>query len=135
MRNVHPDRMHFAQCFPWVLFGLTVVGVLQDVSLTACSRDLDVAEFFCGVGSIWLAGKTAGYNAVGFDKFRVPGVTDSVTDPSACEDILSPAGFLNAVRLVLRLKVRGLLWLAPMCNSFCYLALSRTQRKAWNKFV
>ena len=134
MPSVHPDRIHFAQSFPWVLFGLTVIGVLQDVSLTACSRDLDVAEIFCGVGSIWLAGKTAGYNAAGFDKWRVPGVTDSI-DSSACEDILSPAGFLNAVRLVLRLKVHALLWLAPMCNSFCFLNLSRTNRKAWNSFV
>ena len=88
MERAHPDRMTFAQSFPWVLFGWTVSGVLQDVSLTACSRDLDVAEVFCGVGSIWLAGKTAGYNTVGFDKSRVPGITDSDTDLSTCEDIL-----------------------------------------------
>jgi hypothetical protein len=135
MRNVDPDRMHFAQNFPWVLFGLTVVGVLLDESLTACARDVDIAELFCGVGSIWQAGKAAGYNAVGFDKSRVPGVTDSLADPSTCEDILSPAGFLNAVRLALRLKPHGLLWLAPMCNSFCYLALSVTRRKAGNAYV
>ena len=135
MRNVHPDRMRYAQSFPWVLFGWTVMGVLQDVSLIACSRDLDVAEIFCGVGSIWQAGTAAGYNAVGFDKARAPGVTDCLTDPSACEDILSPAGFLNAVRVVLRLKVRGLLWLAPMCNSFCFLAMSRTRRYVWNGFM
>ena len=111
------------------------MGVLQDVSLTACERDVDIAELFSGVGAIWQAGKTAGYNAVGFDKFRVPGVTDSLADPSLCEDMLSPAGFLNAVRLVLRLKERGLLWLAPMCNSFCFLAVSVTQRKPCNAFV
>ena len=87
MRDVYTDRMHVAKSFPWVLFGLTVLGVLQDESLIGCSRDLDVAEIFSGVGSIWLAGKAAGYNAVGFDRSRVRGVTDSYTDPSACEDI------------------------------------------------
>ena len=135
MHNGHPDRMQYALSFPWVLFGWTVMGVLQDASLTACSRDLDVAEIFCGVGSIWQAGAAAGYHAVGFDKVRVPGVTDCPTNPSACEDILSPAGFLNAVRVVLRLKARGLLWLAPMCNSFCFLALSCTQRNVSNGFM
>ena len=135
MHSVHPDRIHFAQSVPWGLFGLIVSGVLQDVSLTTCSRDLDVAEVCCGVGSIWLAGETAGYNAVGFDKSRVPGMTDSCEDPSACEDILSPAGFLNAVRLVLHLKICALLWLAPMCNSFCFLNLCNTQRKACNTFM
>ena len=135
MRDVYPDRIHAAHSFPWVLFGLTVVGVLQNIPLTTCERDLDVAELFCGVGAIWQAGQAAGYNAVGFDKSRVPGITDAIADASTCEDILSPAGFMNAVKLVIRLKQRGLLWLAPMCSSFCWLSLSVMKRRRNNNYM
>ena len=80
MHDFNPGRKHAACDFPWVLFGLTVLGVLQDVSLTDCMRDLDIVELFCGVGVVWQAGRTAGYHAVGFDKARVPGVTDTLAD-------------------------------------------------------
>ncbi len=120
--------------FPWTLFGVSVAAALQDDGLRRLPRDLDCAEVFCGVGSVWRAAERAGKRAEGYDRNRVPGVTDC-SDNVACEDILTHAGFRTALKLVFRLKVGALLWLAPMCNSFCFLALSLTRRAAANDFV
>ena len=35
---------------------------------------------------------------------------------------------------MLRLKIGGLLWLAPVCSSFCWLSLSQTKRSPENDF-
>ena len=39
-------------------------------------------------------------------------------------------GFLNAVRLILRLKPRGLAWFGVPCNSFSYMPSSQ-HRRSW----
>ena len=97
-----------------LIFGLTVSSVLDSASE---QRNLDVAELWSGVEAIVSAARVAGLTAEPFDKFRVPGVTDT-DDPDTTEDILLEAGFRRALRLVLRLRPGGLLWMAPVCSSW-----------------
>jgi hypothetical protein len=134
LRRMDSDRLRLAQGFPWTVFGLTVTSVLQGEALAEQLRDCDCVEIFSGCGSVWRAAQQAGKKAQGYDKHRVPGVTDQHAG-SMNENILTRAGFLHALTLVLRLCPRGLLWLAPMCNSFSWLALSVTMRAAHNSYV
>ncbi len=128
------SRQQRVDSFPWTLFGFSIAATLQDDALRRLPRDLDCAEMFSGVGSVRRAAEQAGKRAEGYDKNRIPGVTDCSNNP-ACEDILTRAGFMTALKLVFRLTPGGLLWLAPMCNSFCFLALSSTRRAVANNFV
>lgn len=106
------------------VFGLSVSQVLESAP---DGRDLDVVELWSGVGSIVSAAKAAGLAAAPFDKHRDHGVTDTA-DPSTTEDILLEAGFLRALGLVLRLRLGGLLWMAPVCSSWIFLNLAQTKR-------
>jgi hypothetical protein len=64
----------------------------------------------------------------------MPTVTDN-PDDALCENILQRAGFKNAMRLVLRIKVGGLLWMAPVCKSWNgFLNISRTRRRKGNQY-
>ena len=107
-----------------LIFGLTVSSVLDSANE---QRDLDVAELWSGVEAIVSAARVAGFTAEPFDKFRVPGVTDT-DDPDTTEDILLEAGFRRALSLVLRLRPGGLLWMAPVCSSWIFLNLKNTMR-------
>ena len=132
MSTSSKSRLEAAEAFPWVVFGWTIQGALAD-PLAGGARDLDCAELFCGVGAIWLAAQRAGLTAVGYDMNRVPGETDS--DGPRSENIVCQAGFMNALSAILRLRPGALLWLAPMCNSFCWLALSKTRRFKSNNYI
>ena len=107
-----------------LIFGLTVSSVLDNASE---ERDLDVVELWSGVEAIVSAARVAGFRAEPFDKFRIPGVTDTA-DPDITEDILLEAGFRKALSLVLRLRPGGLLWMAPVCSSWIFLNLKNTMR-------
>ena len=50
---------------------------------------------------------------------------------SAARDILSPAGFITALILVLRLCVGGCLYMAPVCSSWVWINRSTSGRKPW----
>ena len=80
---------------PHVLRSFTFLGwTLQaalDLPAANEARRRQVAELWCGVGSIWRAGAEMGYEAIGYDKARLPGVTDS--EGPLCEDITTPSGF------------------------------------------
>ena len=115
------------------LFGLTVLAVCADPDFVSRPRDLHVVEIFAGVGSVVLAARQAGLQAVAFDKSRVLGRTDDPEGPT-CEDLTTRRGFLNAVGLVIRLRVGGLLWLAPACASWVWLNLSNTRRSVANDY-
>ena len=52
--------------------------------------------------------------ALPFDKDRVPGETEDT------EDITSRVGFLRALGYDMRLKIGGLLHMAPVCSSFVF---------------
>ena len=104
---------------PHVLHSLAFLGwTLQaalDLPAANKPRRRQVAELWCGVGSIWRAGARRGYEAIGYDKARIPGVTDSAGPLS--EDITTPSGFLNAIHVVLSLVPGGLLWQGTDCSS------------------
>jgi len=112
------------------VFGWTVQYALA--RFRSAPRYRDVVEIFSGVGAIMGAASDQGFQAAGFDKFRVPGQTDG-PGPSS-EDLCTEAGFLNALALVATLRVGGLLWLAPVCASWIWLNLRRTMRRFDNQF-
>ena len=85
------------------------------------ARDLACVEVFSGAGSIWRAFQGAGFAAASFD---------ILDDPM--QDVCMEKGFLALARLVLRLAPGGLLWVAPMCNSFSWLCMSTTGRDDFN---
>ena len=97
-----------------------------------CGRDLDVVEIFSGVGSVHAAAIEAGYKAIAMDKDRIPKCTEIAG--LHCENLLMLDGFENAIRLVRRLKVGGLLVAAPQCSSFvppCRAQHQRCEKNLW----
>ena len=112
------------------LYSQSAAVAAADVS---SHRDLDTVEFFSGVGSIVEAARLKGLAAQGYDKQREPGVTDK--PGPRCEDITTEAGFLNAVRLLQRIRPGGLAWFAPMCNSFNWLCRHQSARQQHNQWV
>ena len=113
---------------PIVLWGFTVASVLSDPEFASLPRDLDVVELWSGVHSLGLACRARGLRAQPFDKKRSDGVT------GVSEDILTRDGFLNALRLVMRLIIGGLLWEAPVCASMGFPNSSNCKRTADNPF-
>ena len=103
--------------------GHTIGEFLDDV---AVERDVSVLEFWAGVGSVAGSAAERGLVSHAIEKDAAP--------HDAKFDLLSAIGFLHAVALVLRLKIGGLLWLAPVCSSFCWLSLSQTKRSPENDF-
>ena len=114
------------------LFGFTALSLLADPRFASSPRDLDIVELFSGVGSIAQAAQRLGFAAQAFDKGRCPPNSNSPLSP-ACEDLTVPAGFFNAAALVVRLRVGGLLWMAPVCASWVFYNVSRTKRSASNQ--
>jgi len=113
-----------------LVFGWTVQDALA--RFISAPRYRDVAEIFSGVEAIVRAANDQGFQAAAFDKCRVPGQTDGPGRLS--EDLCTEAGFLNALTLVATLRVGGLLWLAPVCASWIWLNLHRTQRRSANQY-
>jgi len=113
------------------MFGLNLLAVLA--AATSITRDLDVTEVFAGAGRITQEARRLGLRAQAYDKARIPGVTDSGSD-ALTEDIVTKSGFERAVQLVLRLRVGGLLWLAPLCSSWVFYNVSRTKRCKSNEY-
>ena len=95
-------------------------------------RNIDVVELWSGCQSICNAARLGGYVARPFDKHRSPGVTDVPGEHN--EDITTKPGFNKALGLVLGLRENGLLWMAPVCSSFCWLNLSNTKRSKENTY-
>lgn len=115
------------------MFGWTLQSLVLLASLQALGRDLDVVELFSGAGHITSAAQHRGFAAQGFDKARIPGSTD--TGMALSEDIITRSGFMRAVHLVWRLRVGGLLWLAPLCSSWVFYNVSRTKRCKANGYM
>jgi hypothetical protein len=111
--------------------GWTVERILTESRWQHLHRDLMVVELWCGVMSIVTAARSVGLPAEGFDINRIPGVTDDAMSEKS-ENIISLKGFLNAVKLVLRLAPQGLLWMAPVCSSWIFLNSSNTHRRKSN---
>jgi len=119
---------------PLRIFDLTVDAVLSVPAWTQVPRDLACIEVFSGVGSVTSAALARGFAASSYDKNRVPGTTDCPQSPR-CEDITTEVGFKNTVRLVMRLRVGGLLWLAPVCSSWGFMNSSHCKRHASSGYI
>ena len=115
-----------------LVFGLSINAVLHS-DIANVARDLDVVDGFCGEGAIHKCAAQQGFRAEAFDKFRVPGVTDSCFSHS-CEDMTLEIGFQRVLRLVLRLRIGGLLTMGSPCSSFVQLNAKNCKRKACNDF-
>lgn len=113
-----------------VLFGFSVQDVLQSNALTSLPRNLDVLELWSGQATVCNAARNRGLAAEPFDKIRIPGKTDR--PGRECEDILHKDGFMKALKLVMRLKPRGLLWQGTQCSSFVFADSSNCKRKRGN---
>ena len=50
------------------------------------------------------------------------------------QDMALVLGFLNALKLMLRIKPKGLAWLAIPCNSFSFMSSSQHQRSFWHPY-
>lgn len=87
-------------------------------------RDLACLEVFSGAGSIWRAARAAGFATASFDILQDP-----------AQDVCVEGGFLALAQMVLRLVPGGLLWVAPMCNSFSWLCMSTTGRSSFNGYA
>jgi len=111
----------------------TVEAAAADVGT---ERDIDCGEFFQGDepdgGSIVRAARIAGFRSRGYDIKRQPGVTDQPGPGS--EDITTREGFLNALLLLLRVRAGGLVWFAPMCNSYNWLCRKQSGRSVRNGY-
>ena len=110
------------------VFGYTVASALA--SFADVPRDLEVVELWAGVASVAGAAVAGGVPAASFDVRRQPGVTDAPGPES--EDIITEPGFRNALRLVGRLRNRGLLWMAPVCSSWGFANSANTGRRQGN---
>jgi hypothetical protein len=93
---------------------------LRSVLQTAAegtARDCSYCELFAGEAAV-----SRGFAALG--------CTGCALDVrfSADHDLLSPTGFLTALRAVLRVQQGGLLWAAPPCSTWVWLSRASTGR-------
>lgn len=115
-----------------VIFGISVQDVLQD-STPDVARNKDALDLFCGAAAIHRAAVDSGLASTAFDKFRVPGITDS-GKAGLTEDLSSKSGFMRALELVKQLRRGGLLVMGPPCSSFVVLNAKNCQRNAQNNY-
>ena len=94
---------------------------LEQQNLANQLPPLQVLEIFCGAGALHRACLAAGLPSRGIDFLAGSG-----------EDLLTLPGFLLAVRLILSVRDRGLVWFAPPCSLWTFLSSSVHGRKASN---
>ncbi|CAL1141078.1 unnamed protein product [Cladocopium goreaui] len=112
--------------------GFTVANILADGKFQSLERDLDVVELFAGVASIHGAAQGAGVASAAYDIIRDPGRSDSQGEDS--EDFSCKQGFINAIKLVMRLRPKGLCFLAPRCGPWMWLNVVKTRRCLQNQY-
>ena len=85
------------------------------------------SKFLLCVASIHRAAEKAGFASAAFDILRVPGQSDCTGEES--EDFSCKQGFVNAIKLVMRLKQNGLCFLAPSLWSMDVVERSEDQKE------
>ena len=93
-------------CLRLSVFGITLSEVLQESRYEPDARDLDMAEIFTTAQTLVLAAQALGLQAEPDDVLQ------------GHEDACTLAGWLHMLSLVMRLRVGGLLCVAPDCSSF-----------------
>ena len=83
----------------------------------------DVLEFFSGHGNLHRACQTAGLDASGFDHIRGPQ-----------EELHYLNGLEAAIDRILEVRRHGLVWFAPPCSWWTYLASPNHKRSSENQY-
>ena len=81
------------------------------------AQELDFGELFAGKGAVSSSLGALGYQGRALDRER-----------QAEADVLTPIGFLLALRMALSIHAGGVMWLAPPCSSWVFLARHSTGR-------
>ena len=81
-------------------------------------RDLDFIEVFAGEAAVTKALRAMGHTGACMDLRR-----------DARHNVLQPVGFITLLALVMRLRPRGLLWLAPVCSTWVFMSRGSTGRR------
>ena len=111
-------RLH---ALPPLLRGLVlgIMPIVNKLTQTGVSRDLDGLEVFAGVGAIAQAGRAAGMSWETFD-----------INNNSAEDIVDPAGLELVIGMALRVRASGALWGAVPCSTWVWIARHGTGRTA-----
>ena len=93
--------------------------LMQELPGFSNSRDLDCAEFYCGLGAVTRAMQARGARAVGYDIGKDPRL----------QDFCSPLGYSTALQWSRRLR-RGtsLVWLGTVCSTWVFLNRGTSRR-------
>ena len=104
------------------LFGrFTVNNIMYDPQWMAIPRDLDVVELWSGVEAIAQCALAHGLQAECHDQLKDPN--------NPIFNIANMVGFLAALKMVMWLRVGGLLAMGPDCSSFVFAPSSLAKRK------
>ena len=85
-------------------------------------QDIDVAEMFSGVGHLVSAAKAAGMAALTYE----------ILEDKIHQDICSPQGFLEALLMMMRLHLQGLVHWDTCCSNWIWMSRSGTGRNNAN---
>ena len=108
---------------PLRVLGETVQDVVGDNTVV---RDLDLAEFMCGIHILSDTFTEHDLNAAYYDR---------KLDPRA-QDILLNLGWQAAKNLALRVKVGGMGWFSPECSWWVFASSAQHERnKKWSRAV
>lgn len=98
-----------------------LAAVAWALATRSITRDLDLVELFAGKGALTATFREGGRAAVAYD-----------INAGAAENILTTAGWLRALTLVLRLRHGALLWAGVPCSSFVFINRGTSKRSASN---
>ena len=105
-----------------IIFGFTVSSVLDNPQWSSLPRNLDVAEFWAGVGNIAKNAEEANLRTLTVEKGADP----------LLQDLLTETGFLHGVGRIMQLRPGGLLTMAPVCSSWGFANTANTGRNKNN---
>ena len=94
-----------------------ILEYLSSLEPEPVKREYDLVELFSGKGQLAAAFRERGLKAATFER-----------DTSPLQDLATDNGFLDATRLVLGLKHKGLLWCGTPCSSWVFLSRGSTGR-------
>lgn len=98
--------------------GLQLVALCYLAGLVEGQATFDLVEFFAGQQSICRGFRARGLRAYAFERDLKP----------ISDDIMSAAGLLHALSLVLRVRGGGVVWFGVVCSSWVWISRSSTQR-------
>ena len=108
-------RMHAPRLLLFLMHALIICN-------DGIPQDIDVAEMFSGVGHLVSAAKAAGMAALTYE----------ILEDKIHQDICSPQGFLEALLMMMRLHLQGLVHWDTCCSNWIWMSRSGTGRNNAN---